>query len=420
VYYSELWGLREEQKYPELRKNDITTTQWQLLSPKPEFYLFVPRDEKLLEKYGKYPRITEIFQLNSVSIVTARDKLTIQWTPEEMWTTILNFSKLDPELARSAYNLGRDVDDWKVTSAQQDLLDSGLDKRKIIPILYRPFDERYTYYTGKSQGFICRPREKIMNHMLAGPNICLIYTRSISANKPYEHIFCAQYGMIGRFYPDAGCVTYFSPLYLYSDVEERDLFNHTQKPGHKEPNLNPGLLATLSQTYHTTPTPEEIFAYIYAVLYSNTYRTKYAEFLKIDFPRIPFTTDYDLFRQLGAYGQRLVDLHLLNSPELDPPLAKFQGEGESNVEKLKYNQQTQQVFINPHQYFDGVPLDIWEYQIGGYQVCEKWLKDRKGRRLSLEDVKHYCKVVTTLQKTIKIQKEIDSIYSAIEKTQEKK
>ncbi|GEM_PF-1613659 len=160
-------------------------------------------------------------------------------------------------------------------------------------------------------------------------------------------------------------------------------------------------------------TPEEIFYYIYAVLYSNIYRTKYAEFLKIDFPRVPFTKDYDLFSKMGGYGKRLVDLHLLKSGELDPPVAKFQGKGENKIEKLRYVEKENRVYINQNQYFEGIPKEVWEYQIGGYQVCDKWLKDRKGR--PLDDIRTYCRIATAIQKTIEIQKAIDIIYPEAER-----
>ncbi len=173
-------------------------------------------------------------------------------------------------------------------------------------------------------------------------------------------------------------------------------------------------------------TPEEIFYYIYAVLYSNTYRKKYAEFLKIDFPRVPFTKDYKVFSSMAEYGKRLVDLHLLKAQELDPPVVKFQGKGSDKVKKVKYEPVGQtfvsdtkeslpRVYINNDQYFEGVKQEVWEYQIGGYQVCYNWLKDRKGRRLLLEDIKHYCKIVTSLQKTIEIQRAIDDVYPEVEK-----
>jgi predicted helicase len=180
----------------------------------------------------------------------------------------------------------------------------------------------------------------------------------------------------------------------------------------RKPNISPELMGQLTQHFKKAPPPEQIFFYIYAVLYSNTYRTKYAEFLKIDFPRIPFTKDYNLFIKMGDYGKRLVDLHLLKSPELDSPIAKFQGKGNNKVEKLRYEGTS--LFINENQYFEGLEPEVFEYQIGGYQVCDKWLKDRKDRKLSLEDIKHYCNIVTAIQKTIEIQKAMDDIYQKVE------
>ena len=174
-------------------------------------------------------------------------------------------------------------------------------------------------------------------------------------------------------------------------------------------------VCSTSNRVNTLLTPEDIFYYIYAVLYSNIYRAKYAEFLKMDFPRIPFTKDYKLFENMAEYGKNLVDLHLLKSTELDPPIAKLQGKGNKLIDKIKYDSEEKKVFVNKTQYFEGVDRDIWEYQIGGYQVCNKWLKDRKGRKLSLDEIKHYCKVVTAIKKTIVIQKRIDDIYPGIEK-----
>jgi predicted helicase len=181
----------------------------------------------------------------------------------------------------------------------------------------------------------------------------------------------------------------------------------------KIPNINSVLIEQLTKEFKKTPTPEQIFYYIYAVLYSNTYRTKYAEFLKIDFPRIPFTKDYKLFIKMGEYGQRLADLHLLKSKEIDSLTTQLNGKGKNDVEKVRYEKG--RVYINKEQYFDGIKPNIWEYQIGGYQVCDKWLKDRKGMKLSADDLKHYYKIVTAIQKTIEVQKKIDTIYPALEK-----
>jgi predicted helicase len=192
------------------------------------------------------------------------------------------------------------------------------------------------------------------------------------------------------------------------------LFESPAEYGAKEPNLSPQFLEGLTRQYKRPPTPEEIFYYIYAILYSNTYRTKYAEFLKIDFPRVPFTKDYKLFKKVGGYGERLVSLHLLKSPELDPPMARFRGSGDNRVDRPRY--ESNSVYINQGQYFEGISQEVWSYYIGGYQVCEKWLKDRKGRTLSLNEIMHYCKIVTALEHTIKIQEKIDRVLGNIEET----
>jgi hypothetical protein len=394
VHHAEIWGLREK-KYEWLEKKDIEATKWKKLTPKSEYYLFISRDEDLVKEYEKHPKITDIFRLNSVGIVTARDNLTIHWKPEEVWTTVLNFSKMEPELARQAYNLGKDVRDWKVEFAQKDLIESGLDKKRIVPILYRPFDVRYTYYTGRSRGFICMPRPEVMPHMKQN-NLALIVPKQFK-EKPGAFV---TNSIIGHKTVSAYDINYLFPLYCYYDVMKKEI------------NINHVLVTSLSKTYKREINPEETFNFIYAVLYSNIYRARYAEFLKIDFPRIPFTKDCKIFSKIEELGDRLVDLHLLKSKELEQPVARFQRKGDNKVEKPKYEKS--RVYINAIQYFDGVKPEVWEYQIGGYQVCDKWLKDRKHRTLSLEDIKHYCKIVTALEKTIGIQKDIDKLYPKVE------
>jgi predicted helicase len=397
-----------------LEKNDISTTQWTEIHPKSPFYFFVPRDEALLDRYQQYPKIIDIFPVNSVGIVTARDHLTIRWTPNEVLTTVLNFSKLDPEMAREAYELGNDARDWKVKLAQEDLKSSGLDREKVVPILYRPFDVRYTYYTGKSRGFHCMPRSEVMQHMFL-ENLGLMTCRQLSQSA-WSHAMVTERitddCMVSNRTRERG---YLLPLYLYP---EADLLTHVAKQRDKKINLNPALLQTLRETHKGHPSPEDIFYYVYAVLYSPSYRKKYAEFLKSDFPRVPFTKDRELFLKLAKLGEKLVDLHLLRSKELDKPICRFQGKGDDRVEKQAYNEKEKRVYINKTQYFEGVEPAVWEYQIGGYQVLDKWLKDRRKQRpLSTEDIKHYCRVVTALAKTVEIQTEIDALYAKLERAE---
>lgn len=426
VHYAEIWGLREG-KYEWLESHNLKNTRWEDLSPAKPFYFFVPRENKHWGTYEKFWKITDIFPVNSVGIVTARDSLTIQRTPNDVWVTVLNFSKMDPEQARAAYGLGKDARDWKVTLAQEDLERSGPKRERIVPIQYRPFDLRYTYYTGKSRGFHCMPRPVVMQHMLR-PNLALLVKRQ--QKQKFTYAFISDKITESCVFESAYANNTVLPLYIYKSVDNQQIPLVAQGEcvtAGRIPNITEELLALLNNVYNPQPVatplerqrsfdlpPEEVFYYIYSILYANTYRQKYQEFLKIDFPRIPFTKDYELFKKLAELGQQLVDLHLLKSPELNNPVAKFYGQNGSYVEKREYEEKEQRVYINELQYFSGIAPEVWNYQIGGYQVLDKWLKDRKGRTLSAEDVKHYCQVVTALSKTIEVQKEIDKLYLRVE------
>lgn len=415
IRHADLWGTRE-QKYDWLETHDVTNTPWTEIKPQPGFYLFVPRDEAELERYNTFPSVIDIFEKYSVGIVTARDHLTIHRTPEEVWTTVRVFSQMDPELARQAYRLGKDARDWKVTLAQQDLRDSGPSRDKIVPILYRPFDVRYTYYTGRSRGFICMPRPEVMRHMLAGENVALVTPRRV------EHVGAWRHAFLSRFISEHVAVSlktidYHFPLFIYPDAERRDLFSDLESQD-RRPNIRPQVLNKLAATYGQAPTPEQVFHYIYAVLYASSYREKYADFLRLDFPRIPFPQEWATFEALARLGEQLVALHLLRSTELDPPLARFEGAGDNCVERgkgFRYEAESERVYINKTQYFAPVPLGVWEYTIGGYQVCEKWLKDRVERQLTLDEIRTYCRMVTAIARTIVLQDEIDETYAQVEK-----
>lgn len=420
VRHADLWGLRD-QKYEWLKTHDVSTTNWQKLDPEPPFYLFRPQDPQLKELYQGYPSVPELFPVNSVGIVTARDRLTVHWKPDEVWTTVVQFLKMDPELARQAYNLGKDTRDWKVTLAQEDLRKSGPDRRYIVPILYRPFDVRYTYYTGRSRGFLCMPRPEVMRHMLAGENLALISVRQV-AEGIFNHAFVTMNIVESRITLSNKGIGFIYPLYLYpvsSDIGQHqgELIAEAQSSG-RQPNLNPQVITALQKAYGQAVAPEDIFYYVYAVLYAPTYRERYAEFLRLDFPRIPFTADAGLFTELATLGQRLVDLHLLRSSELNQPLAHFEGRGDNRVGRgrhgVRYDERAQGVYINDGQYFAPVAPEVWEYMVGGYQVCEKWLKDRTGRTLTLDEVRTYCRIVTALARTLELQAEIDRLYVEVE------
>lgn len=241
--------------------------------------------------------------------------------------------------------------------------------------------------------------------------LCIGAQWSSIGSSIYDVVLITKYLIDFNIYRRGGELLF--PLYLYQKTDKTDLFSDHES-GEKKPNIKPELFEELKTKYKKEITPEEIFYYIYAILYSNTYRTKYAEFLRIDFPRIPFTSNYKLFIILGKLGKQLADLHLLKSDGLNKPISKFLGKGDNKVtQRPKY--EDEKVFINGSQYFNHVKEEVWSYQIGGYQVCDKWLKDRKDRELSLDEIETYCKIVTALSKTIDLQKEIDENYEGVEK-----
>lgn len=418
VYYAEQWGSRKK-KFNWLDNHDINNTDWKEIFPGTPSYLLVDRDEGGWKKYKDFVAINEISPVNSVGIVTARDKLTIGWSEGEIWNTVRQFSAMDSELARAGYKLGDDARDWKVTLAQEDLILSGPGRKNIAPILYRPFDSRYTYYTGKSRGFYCMPRGEVMKHMLKS-NLALVTTRQVKTGD-YTHILVSNSITESTYVSNRTSeIGYVFPLYTYND-NQIDLFS-TNKMGYNiNWNILPGWMATIQPfsspvTNNFLQPPEAIFYYGYAVLYSNIYREKFQEFLKSDFPRIPFSNDYKIFQNLAILGERLVEIHLLKSKLLDNPVSRYEGKGDDRVEKRTYQKDPNRLYINETQYFDKVTPEVWGYYIGGYQVLDKWLKDRVGRVLSLEDQMHFRKVITALTQTLYIQSKIDKLYPEVEKS----
>jgi len=393
VFYADLWGKREE-KYHWLDRHNVTNVDWKELKPESPYYFFIPESSSLRREYEKYWKITDIFPLNSLGVVTARDSLTIQWTPEEIWQIVSKFASMNPEEARVIYNLGKDAEDWKVELAQKDLKESGLSKERIISILYRPFDIRYTYYTGNSRGFHCRPRSEVMKNMLHS-NLGLITRRQMLP--PYGYFFVSHLvisdGVIRS--DNRGGESLF-PLYTYSENK------NTIK---KELNINSALMQTISLMYQKEISPEEIFNYIYAIFHSNVYRTKYAEFLRSDFPRIPFAKEYKVFQVLSGIGQDLVNLHLMKT-RLNSTI-RFEVKGSNVVEFVKYKDG--RVFINKEQFFEGIPEKTWSFYIGGYQVLDKWLKSRKKRELSSGEVEQFIQIVEVINQTLEHMKKIDEI-----------
>jgi predicted helicase len=415
VYHVDLWGLREG-KYRTLSETDVSVSNWKELKPNSPFYFFVPRDEELLGEYEQSWKVTDIFPINSVGIVTARDELAIHWSFQDMWETVQNFSSLPSEEARDKYALGKDAQDWKVALAQKDVKDSGLNQKLVTPVLYRPFDIRYTYYTGQSRGFICRPRAEVMRHIIkVNTVLCIGRAGQVIGQGTWDILFSSETIVDFNLFYRGGNVNF--PLYLYPSGQE--IASGLYKSDERRPNLNPKFIKAISGKLGlkfvedgkgdlvVTFGPEDIFNYAYAVFHSPTYRSRYAEFLKIDFPRLPLTSDKELFKALVGKGGELVALHLMESPNPNNLITKYPVSGSNTVERVGCDENNKRVYINKLQYFEGVPSEVWNFQIGGYQVCEKWLKDRKGRTLSYDDLTHYQRIVVALKETIRLMQEID-------------
>lgn len=425
VRHAELYGLREK-KYNWLFKHNHESTKWRQINPISPFYLFVPRDEKLTKRFNSYPGVQQIFPVNSVGIVTARDHFVIDFEKRALKNRINQFvnDSLDDVIVAKAFDL-RDTGTWKLKDAREMLAKESDIEGIYTKILYRPFDIRHLFY---HDAVIERSRKEVMRHMFR-PNLALCVGRAgqvVGTEHKWNIVFCSSLIEDLNLFYRGGNVNF--PLYLYdgsatggstssarhhsfqaSFVFEPDPVYSTRKA-----NLNLKLLSSLKKAFKKEPSPETIFRYIYAVLYSNAYCKKYAEFLKTDFPRIPFTNDYKLFRKLAEKGAQLVELHLLKSKKLAKPIAKCEGSGDLRVVKVSYDAKKDRVYINMDKYFAGVPSEVWEYHIGGYQVAEKWLKDRKGRMLSSEEVAHYSNIVTAIAETIRIQEALDDLFKEVE------
>ncbi len=398
VYYADLWGLRGD-KYGYLFGNDVKTTKWQELEPVAPYYFFVPKDFALQFEYEQFWKITEIFKDWSTGVKTHRDHFVIDFDEQILKRRIAMFRNLSmqDEFIKQTFKL-KDTRDWILSKARMELAEDENWERNFTKILYRPFDCRHIYY---SQGIIEFPRYEIMRHMTR-ENLGLIMPKQF---KEKSGAFVTQ-EIAGHKTVSAYDINYLFPLYLYSDERKKQLFDEEERI----PNFTPEFLQAVKESVGSDLTPEKIFCYIYAVLYCHTYRKDYEELLKIDFPRIPLPSDYGVFKELSNFGKELIDLHLLKSSALGETEIGFPKGGSSTVGKVSYDEENQIVFISKEQYFEGISREVWEYRIGAYQVMEKYLKDRKKQKLSLDEINHYMKMAKAIRLTIELQEKIDDVY----------
>jgi predicted helicase len=421
VYHYDLYGLRND-KYDFLFEQKIDSIKWKKLELSMPQFFFVQKNFANQSQYETGFSLVDTFSLNSVGIVTGRDDLAIQMTKKKLINMLNDFAHLKPEAAREKYNLGKDSRDWGVKSAQKDLTKTGINANNIREINYRPFDVRWTYYNGNSRGFHCMAR--VMGHYLSSANFGLMVCRQQKTDGFFHslvHTKIVESSYVSNRTSEIG---YSFPLYLYEGKKRR-------------PNLNPKIINEIEQKLNLSFVPEkgdsitltdegfrdgsfapgqlvensfnplDLFDYIYAVLHSPSYRETYREFLKIDFPRIPYPKNSQIFWKLAALGGELRLLHLLEGPKFEKIETDSVPTKKVLVEKVKYSEG--RVFVNEDFYFEDVPQIAWEFFIGGYQPAQKWLKDRKGCTLKAEDFRHYRKIVLALTETARIMGEIDKV-----------
>jgi predicted helicase len=396
IYHCDLFGRREE-KYNYLLNNNLQSVKWNKLPIVAPNYFFVPKNFSLKEEYEKGFKIIELFTKNSVGIVTGNDELNISFSVDEQIQKLNDLNHLKEDQWRTKYQRAQDSTSWKYVPARQEIV-SNIDKNKIISISYRPFDMRYTYYTGKSGGLYSRPLFQVMQHFIKGKNLGLICKRGFVEDA--SPIFITKNITEFRYWSRAGMQggDYVFPLYLYQEN-----FGKTKKVT----NMKEEIVNKIAATIGVDKVNElQIFDYIYAVLHSSLYRDRYKEFLKIDFPIIPYPDNLKQFERLADLGEKLRKLHLMENVKIQQNIANFPIAGTNEIDKPRYS--NNKVFINKDQYFDNVPLSAWEFYIGGYQPAQKWLKDRKDKKLDFNDVQHYQKIITVLCETKQIMKEINT------------
>jgi len=390
VHQAEFYGKRLE-KFNKLNESSIQIINWKRLNYLEPYYFFVPKDFSLLKEYENSFNLTDLFNLYGPGVKTERDFICIKDDINELKSIVHDFENLDENALKVKYHL-YDSRDWKVGKAKKDILNHyGEDIFKKIQ--YRPFDYKWIWYSGQTKGFIGTPGKKVgMN--FSHSNIGLITNRQI-VNNDWSHAGVTQTLIShGTFYLGNKGQDYLFPLYIYSE------------DGSKTANFNKKIIGEIEKNIGKVA-PEDIFDYIYAVLHSPNYRKKYKEFLKIDFPRIPYPKETQSFKKLVSIGTELRALHLMESSKLSRFITTYPEEGSNVVERLIYKNGN--VYINEKQYFGKVPELARNFYIGGYQPAQKWLKDRKGRELTNEDIEHYQKIIVVLVETDRLMSEIDRV-----------
>jgi predicted helicase len=380
IFHSDLYGKRDP-KYQFLWDNNLSSITFVELTSVQPNYFFTKKDFQSQKRYQTGFSLNELFPLNNVGIVTSKGIL----------------------INKSQLGLTKNIEDYYKIDCEQELIEK---------ITYRPFDDRFIYYDTQ---LIERPRVKLMQHFLNRYNLGIVCCKQFKTGDSYQHIFITnkiyESCLVSNRTSEIGCGF---PLFVYpKSIGQYSLSEEAVCI----PNLNRDIIQKISSELQLNFseikesdhdfTPIDILDYIYAVSYSAEYRDLFKEFLKIDFPRIPYPSNADKFWALVNLGGKLRTLHLLESHEIDSYITSYPKDGSNIIDTPFYDDG--KVYINSKQFFDGVSITTWEFSIGAYQPAQKWLKDRKGRELNFEDILHYQRMIVALTQTQNIMEEIDEV-----------
>ena len=418
IYHSELFGKRKI-KYSNLTEKNFENIKWNSLEIKKPNYFFKPFDYKIHENYEDGFKVSELFKILASGIQTEFDELSLHHNKLEAEEKLKDLKLLNLEELSNKYN----YQSSKKTKLQKAIKDIKSNMTNIVLLDYKIFSQKHALYTGQTNGIMGRPRYSTMRHIVNKKNIGFITMRTQVDTEIPNTYLVSKNPIDKNFY---GFQTYQFPLYLYTEVNTQQTIENQKE---RTPNLDLKIVDAIAKKIVLTFTnekeqtkdtfaPIDILDYIYAVLHSPNYREKYKEFLKIDFPRVPYPKDQATFWQLVKLGKEIREIHLLESSTVDNFITCYLGDGDNVITRkltktnIGYEAITDtlgKVWINDTQYFNNVPLVAWEFFIGGYQPAQKWLKDRKGRTLDFEDIFHYQKIIVALTETHRIMQEIDII-----------
>lgn len=412
VYYQDLWGARSE-KYRFLDENDILSVEWKEVVPDSQYYSFKPLEFATISDYQKFFPINKIFYSYNSGILTKKDDFLVTYTKEELLDKIKQF--INPKLTDDEVKSLLKVDDieidrtnhkfeFKVSDARLAIKEEGIDAERLVQqYYYRPFDKRWIYF---SPSLISRVRKPESDLMLRD-NISICVSRFTKV-KDFSSVLIAD-GLIDLKYCESSIGCYFFPLYLDKNPNHGSLLEPSHVWDGRPPNFSFEFTEFIAKLYKKVPTPEQIFYYIYAILYCPYYRQKYHDYLKIDFPKIPFVKNADRFKQISSLGKRLAMLHLMKDLP-DRKSVKYSGAGSDN--NVKFVKRTgDRIWINDGKYFEGITDEVWQFDVGGYPVLNKWLKSRKDRMkpLSYPELEQFMMMVKVIFGTLHVMNEIDKV-----------